>query len=62
ETVYEIEGESPISSRSTLRFAGADHLVAAAKAAGLTLRHAHGDWDGSPLSERSPEIILGFGR
>lgn len=44
-------------SRSTLRFLGAQALAAFLSEAGLVIREQFGDWDRSPLTERSPEII-----
>lgn len=48
----------PLYSQSTLRFATADELTALAAEAGLADVNAWGDWDRSPLTAKSPEIIL----
>jgi SAM-dependent methyltransferase len=44
-------------SHSTLRFLDADSLAEFLPAAGLTVERQYGDWDGSPLTGTSPEII-----
>ena len=49
--------ERPRISRSTLRFLGRDALSAFLSDAGLTIERQYGDWDGSPLTAASPEII-----
>lgn len=48
---------APQTSHSTLRFLGADPLRAFLADAGLAVERQFGDWDGSPLTEASPEII-----
>lgn len=56
------EGRAAMS-KSCLRFADKDHLVALAESAGLSLTHLFGDWDGSAFDEgNSPEIIMGLTR
>lgn len=47
----------PRSSRSTLRFPGAGALKGFLSAAGLRVAAQYGDWDRSPLTDVSPEII-----
>jgi SAM-dependent methyltransferase len=47
----------PHVNRSTLRFLGADALETFLSEAGLAVEATYGDWDGSPLSETSPDII-----
>ena len=47
----------PERSRSTLRFLEAASLAAFLQEAGLTIAEQYGDWDSSPLSAASPEII-----
>jgi SAM-dependent methyltransferase len=49
--------ERPRMSRSTLRFLAADALSAFLSEAGLAIERQCGDWDGSPLTAVSPEII-----
>ena len=44
-------------SYSTLRFLPAEHLASFLSEAGMTIEAQFGDWDRSPLTERSPEII-----
>lgn len=45
------------TSRSTLRFLGADRLAAALDEAGLQIMEQYGDFAGGPLSEVSLEIV-----
>lgn len=47
----------PQVSHSTLRFLKAADLESFLSEAGMTIEAQFGDWDRSPLSERSPEII-----
>ncbi len=49
--------ERPQVSRSTLRFLKADSLSSFLSGAGLAIERQFGDWDGSPLTDTSPEII-----
>lgn len=49
--------DRPEVSRSTLRFIRNADLVAALTEAGLRVEEQFGDWDSSPLTEQSPEII-----
>ncbi|WP_374573627.1 trans-aconitate 2-methyltransferase [Phenylobacterium sp.] len=49
--------DAPRISRSTLRFLGLSELDAALAAAGFSVEARHGDWDGSPVTSASPEII-----
>jgi hypothetical protein len=44
-------------SRSTLRFLDADSLSTFLTDAGFAIEEQFGDWDRSPLTDRSPEII-----
>lgn len=44
-------------SRSTLRFLDADSLLLRLSNAGFLIENQYGDWDYSPLTETSPEII-----
>ena len=44
-------------SRSTLRFLAADTLASFLAAAGFFIEAQYGDWDRSPLTASSPEII-----
>lgn len=48
---------APQVSRSTLRFLDADALARFLAEAGLAIEAQFGDWDRSPLTDRSPEII-----
>ncbi|WP_329115353.1 class I SAM-dependent methyltransferase [Streptomyces sp. NBC_01465] len=47
----------PQVSRSTLRFLDPDVLLAHLAAAGLVIVEQYGDWDRTPLTPSSPEII-----
>ncbi|WP_084419839.1 class I SAM-dependent DNA methyltransferase [Henriciella litoralis] len=47
----------PEVSTSTLRFMSVDALNAALNEAGFSLHAQYGDWDASPVTETSPEII-----
>jgi SAM-dependent methyltransferase len=49
--------DRPRMSRSTLRFLAADALAAFLSEAGLAIERQYGDWDASPLTAASPEII-----
>jgi SAM-dependent methyltransferase len=49
---------TPQRSHSTLRFLAADALAAFLGAAGLIIETQYGDWDLSPLTAASPEIII----
>ncbi|MFG1809624.1 class I SAM-dependent methyltransferase [Streptomyces sp. NPDC049040] len=49
--------EEPRLSQSTLRFLDADALAGFLTGAGLLVDQQFGDWDGSPLTATSPEII-----
>jgi ubiquinone/menaquinone biosynthesis C-methylase UbiE len=49
--------DAPQTSRSTLRFLGAQRLSAFLSAAGLKIETQFGDWDGSAMTAQSPEII-----
>jgi SAM-dependent methyltransferase len=49
--------DRPRVSRSTLRFLGAGSLARFLSAAGLVIEEQFGDWDRSPLTAASPEII-----
>ena len=46
-----------LESTSTLRFLAADALPRLLAHAGLVIDEQYGDWDRSPLSSSSPEII-----
>ncbi len=47
----------PMVSRSTLRFVNAEKLAMFLSEAGLAVKEQFGDWDRSPLTDASPEII-----
>ncbi len=49
--------DQPQVSRSTLRFLGAAALSSLLADAGLAIEQQFGDWDRTPLTEASPEII-----
>lgn len=49
--------DRPQLSRSTLRFLDAESLSLFLSNAGLVIEKQYGDWDRSPLTETSPEII-----
>jgi hypothetical protein len=49
--------DRPQSSRSTLRFLDADALSSFLTDARLTIEEQFGDWDRTPLTPTSPEII-----
>jgi SAM-dependent methyltransferase len=49
--------DQPRVSRSTLRFLDPDALAAFLTEAGLTVERQFGDWDGTPVTRTSPEII-----
>jgi len=49
--------DQPEVSRSTLRFLDAATLHAFLNDAGLAIEAQYGDWDRSPLTSSSPEII-----
>ena len=49
--------DRPESSRSTLRFLGADALSAFLRDAGFVIEQQFGDWDRSRIEDASPEII-----
>lgn len=49
--------DGPQESRSTLRFLDANALSTFLSDAGLVIEEQFGDWDRSPLTDTSPEII-----
>ncbi|KIC48196.1 class I SAM-dependent methyltransferase [Tateyamaria sp. ANG-S1] len=51
-------GQASDQSRSQLRFMPADRIEALAHNAGLAVDEMLGNWDGSPVSRTSPEIIM----
>ncbi|MFG2894614.1 class I SAM-dependent methyltransferase [Streptomyces sp. NPDC048248] len=56
-TFGEPGADRPRVSRSRLRFLGADAIPRLLSDAGLTAAEQYGDWDRSPLTPDSPEII-----
>ncbi|HEY6427790.1 MAG TPA: hypothetical protein VIX84_11190 [Acidimicrobiales bacterium] len=54
--------EEPKVSHSTLRFLSAGSVAAFLSGAGLGVESRFGDWDSSPFTETSPEIITIAGR
>jgi SAM-dependent methyltransferase len=58
-TTYTVPGwERPEESRSTLRFLDSAALAGFLAEAGLAVEECLGDWDGSPFTPASPEIIV----
>jgi hypothetical protein len=57
ETCFCFPGEDTVTAPETLRFMGQDQVAAFLRGAGLTPVAWYGDWDRSPLSLASPEII-----
>jgi hypothetical protein len=49
--------DAPQQSGSTLRFLDADAVATFLSGAGLAIEEQFGDWDESPLTDLSPEII-----
>lgn len=49
---------APETSHSTLRFVGPDALAVLLADAGFAIEARYGDWDRSPLTDDSPEIIV----
>lgn len=49
---------APQSSDSTLRFLGLDELTGFLTEAGFGIEAQYGDFDGSPVTEASPEIVI----
>lgn len=49
--------EQPVVSRGALRFLTANELAGFLADAGLMIEAQYGDWDRSPLTDASPEII-----
>ena len=56
-TFSSLNWSRPIFSRSTLRFLGAEKLNTFLNNTGLAIEEQFGDWDRSPLTDSSPEII-----
>ncbi|XXK32327.1 class I SAM-dependent methyltransferase [Rhodobacteraceae bacterium nBUS_24] len=50
--------EERLMSLSRLRFAALDEITALAKAAGLAVENAYGDWDRREVSDDAPELIV----
>ncbi|GAA1235088.1 class I SAM-dependent methyltransferase [Oryzihumus leptocrescens] len=60
-TTHHLLGADPaehVESRSTLAFRDLPTLERTLEAAGFSVETVHGDWDGSPLTDASPEIIV----
>ena len=58
---FEQQGAGPeerLMSLSRLRFAALDEITALAKAAGLAVENAYGDWDRREVSDDAPELIV----
>ncbi|MFB4192959.1 class I SAM-dependent methyltransferase [Streptomyces carpaticus] len=56
-TTYTTDGAGPRVSHSTLRFLERRELAGFLAGAGLEIVRQHGDWDGSPVTDDSVEII-----
>ncbi len=56
-SVFATDG-SELVSRSTLRFRERDEVESTLDRAGFTVQTVHGDWDRSPASPGSPELIF----
>jgi len=55
---FAVEGlPDPLVSRSTLRFTPAEHLDHLLDRAGFRVDERYGDWDRSPFTHHSPEIV-----
>jgi len=64
-TTHHLFGTDPVEhveSRSTLAFRDLPTLERTLEAAGFSVETVHGDWDGSPFTDASPEIIVGARR
>jgi SAM-dependent methyltransferase len=57
ETCYRFAGEDTVTIPETIRFMGQDQVAAFLAGAGLTPVTWYGDWDRSPVSPASPELI-----
>jgi hypothetical protein len=60
-TTHHLVGADPaehVESRSTLAFRDLPTLERTLEAAGFSVETVHGDWDGSPFTDASPEIIV----
>lgn len=57
ETCYRFAGEDPLTVPETIRFTDQDEVAAVLADAGLTQVTWYGDWDRSPVSPSSPELI-----
>lgn len=55
---YRFDDGTVAMSPHTLRFPPPAAVFATVRASGLQISEAHGDWDRSPLTEASPEIIV----
>ncbi|SHI36836.1 Methyltransferase domain-containing protein [Nocardiopsis flavescens] len=56
-TAADADGRELSATVSTLRFVTAPHLDTLLAAAGLRVTHRYGDWDRTPLTPASPEVI-----
>ncbi len=56
-SVYQFPHQQ-LTSHSTLRFASQSLIARLAEAAGLRTRSVYGDWDQSPITNESPELIF----
>lgn len=57
ETCYRFAGADAVTIPETIRFMGQDQVAAFLADAGLTQVTWYGDWDRSPVSPASPELI-----
>lgn len=53
-----LPGGEHVVAHETLRFRSPDEIASALDAAGFVIESLLGDWDGSPLTVASPEIIV----
>jgi hypothetical protein len=57
ETSFRFAGEDAVTVPETIRFMDRDQVAAFLAEAGLTEVTWYGDWDRSPVSPASPELI-----
>lgn len=58
ESRFRFPGEEPVVAVDRLRFVGAADLDRRLQATGFEEVHMYGDWDRSPLTPNSPEIVV----
>lgn len=57
-TVFRFPDGEAVRTVNTIRFMGRDETLAHVAAAGFAVAACHGDWDGSPALDGSPETIV----